>query len=196
MSQIVVQASEWSDSSIGAPYAAGNWRRHIPSPGCSSLSIPAIRGVADASNVIADSPPTLFEAFSFYSYAVGWYVELGNNGVNFTTPPNVQVELALLVNDRRAYTTSMPSATELNPGANQFSIGSGAFVSDLVNPILVGPRERLSLMLGIQSDQPVWNFTAGIGTQATNPATGVYQPLAFESTLSFNTIIVPGRRRL
>jgi hypothetical protein len=166
--------------------AAGQWARGIPTPGTNAIA--AVEGVPGCGNLVAASPPTLLCEYSVYSYSIGF----GLNVEGTAAVPNVDAELAILVNDRVAYITSLTqlAIVATAPGAGYNA--TGAWVSDLVNPIRVGARERLGLRVGIRSDQDATSSTLLIGVQVDQAGRDV----AYESTLSYNVIDLPGSRRL
>jgi hypothetical protein len=177
------------------PLAAGTFYRQIPTPGVPT-QIPAVQGIADCKNLIAQSPPTLLEEFELYSYSIGFAVlAYGPDSDAFTTPPNLTAELALLVNDRVAYITSQTAAgVAINADpANSIYELIGSWTSDLVNPIKLGARDRLSLRVGIMADQANSELSGVIGVQL-DPAT--QDTIPFESTISYNVIDLPASRRL
>lgn len=176
----------------------GAMQRGIPTPGVSvaTLAIPAVGGVPDCKNLLAAAPPTLLEAYELTSVAIGWSI-LNNETAGSAVTPNLVAELALLVNDRvRFITTAQAIGEQTNTGVAQYT-GSGSWVLDLVNPIRLGARERLSLRIGAQSDQ---GFQASsqmiIGVQLQNEGAGAFAGAPFESTISYNVIELPASRRL
>lgn len=165
---------------------AGQWYRGIPTPGLFG----PVSGVADFKNLLSMSPPTLLERYELYSYAIGFGVLLVSGGA-FAATPTISAELALLVNDRVAYTAiETMVTTELAVGVN---MATGAWSSDLVNPIRINARERLSLRVGFISDQPTTVHGLIVaGAQLDNAGTAK----AYESTISYNVIDLPASRRL
>lgn len=187
MNQLFIQPSFMGSA---AAMVAGQAYRGIPVPGVGN--IPPVAGIADCRNLLSDSPPTMLELYELYSYSIAFGVYVANSGV-FATPPAVTVELALLVSDRVAYITQQELQTVSAFGGIQ-GRASGAWVSDLVNPIRLGSRERLSLRIGLTSDSADdsgWGVTVGARYDVT---TG--NPIGDESTISYNTIMQPASRQL
>jgi len=178
---------------IVASVAAGEWYRAIPLVGAFA---PAIAGVADANNLLSNSPPTLLEEYQLYSYSIGWGILLTEAAGDFATIPNVTAELAFLVNGQVAYVTSdgpVPTTTDAGPNA----WAGGSWVSDLVNPIILEARDRLSLRMGFFSDTAASGESQGLIGCEVGPIGGfTFGPVPFDSTISYNTIRLPGRRRL
>lgn len=173
---------------IGAQNA-GQWARGIPVPGAGG-SIPAVGGIATCANLIADSPPTLLEEFQIYSYSVAWAFFLNGAGA----APNVDVEIALLVNDRVRYQNDTTASPVVAAGGGNY-LGNGTWSSDLNNPIRVGARDRLSLQVGLLADQAY--TSAHMYAAAQNDYTGSADLIiAQESTISFNVLDLPASRRL
>jgi hypothetical protein len=193
--QLFIQPSLFGDFA----FASGQWSRGIPTPGLAGPfvpGVPAVGGVPDCKDLLAASPPTLLEEYEIYSYSIGWGIFLEWVGADIPTPV-ADIELALLVNDRVQYVTSTPVVlAEVASGAGIDAwVGSDSWVSDLVNPIRLGGRERLGLRLGIKASEQLAQRVAVVGTQIAFSG-GFPIPVPFESTISYNTIQVPASRRL
>lgn len=169
-------------SITSAALAANEWYRQIPIVFGGNYGI-------DCKNLLAPSPPTLLEEYEVVSYAIGWSVLLFNSGG--IANPAVQVELAFLINDRVRYTTTEQPGTVAEGADSVYA--SGAFVGDLVNPFRLGARDRLSLRAGILSSIATTTATPlYIGTQFDPNG----NELGYESTITYNTLELPARRRL
>lgn len=173
--------------------AAGQWVRGIPVPGAPMAvnPIPAVSGIATCNDLLAGSPPNLLQRYEVYSYSIGWGI--------FVQPQEaageLTAELALLVNDHLAYTTSQTLPAINEPGGGTASYASGAWVADLVNHIMLGGRDRLTLRAGAQSSEAVTYLDMYVGVQQ-QPAGASLGPAPFESTISYNVTSLPPRRRL
>lgn len=187
--QLYLQPSELYNP---ADLPAGQWARGIPTPGIPSKGVPAVDGVADCKNLVAASPPTLLCEFEIYSYSIEFSFQLANSGA-WGSAPTLIGELALLINDRVAYSTTEHLQT-LITSVNTLAVANGSFTSDLVNPIRLGARERLGLRIGINplEDAPL-GFDILVGAQLASTITTV---VGGESTISYNVIDLPGSRRL
>lgn len=168
--------------------------RQIPIPGVKTsggaLQIPAIIGQAGCDNLIADSPPTLLESYEIYSFSIGVVVVVDTEAPAAGTA--ITIELALLVNDRLAYT-----ATQVVPARLATETYANAmFVSDLTNPIRLGARDRLGLRLGAAVDDSpsINNIVVAAGTTFDPSGFGSYA--GFESTISYDVLDMPASRRL
>lgn len=204
--RLFIQPSELTffdtDDNGGDAYPPGMWHRGIPTPGVALLldiPVPAVRGIADCHNLVSNSPPTLLEAFELYSYSIGWKVHIVQQAGDYVAPfPNLSAELGILVNDELRYvsTETVPTGEEFT-GAGT-AAASGSWSADLVNPILVGARDRLTLRIGVSADQTAGAFYVLVGAQSHFVSAGgagnVMDP--FESTISYNQIDLPARRRL
>jgi hypothetical protein len=182
--QLFVQPSSFD---VGAGTVAFQWYRGIPTPGVSG-GPPAVGGIATCRDLLYGSPPTLLEEYELYSYSIGYTVML-SNGVAYASTPNVQGELALLVNDRVRYVST--SIATVSTGTTS-ALFQGVWVSDLIIPIRVGARDRLSLRAGFFSDQAATvdgKIIVGIQQYSSG-----FQ--AYESSLSYRTYALPGARRL
>jgi hypothetical protein len=157
--------------------------QQVPTPGWAGGGVPAVAGVATCRNLASMSPPTLLEEFEIYSYSIGWGLATPGE-----IPAGLDLELQLLINDRTAWVDDEPvPASAVTP-----SVANGTFRSDLVNPIRVGARDRLTLRIGLP--QPaLTSVTVVLGAQM-NPAGNGISP--YESTVSYNVIDLPASRRL
>lgn len=174
-----------------ASLSAEQWVRQVPVPGNAFLNLPAVGGVATCQDLMSGSPPTLLEQYDVYSYSIGWGIFLEGVAGN----ANVTGELALLVNDRTAYVAPQ-SIVAMELGATGNAIGTGAFISDLVNPIKLGARDRLTARMGVISDTAASsNVYVVLGMQLTAPG-GTLTITPFESTISYYVLDVPASRRL
>lgn len=181
----------------GSGATAGRWQRGIPRAGITAFTpaSPAIPGLADCNNLLANSPPTILEAYEIFSYSIGWGAYIAQ-GAAYTVPPVFVAELALLVNGRVRYVTSQQVESVLSTAALE-ATASGSWIGDLVNPIRVGARDRLSLRMGVLTDQSgLANFVGIVGAQLQNTPTGTPTLTGFESTISYRTIDLPGSRRI
>lgn len=184
-----------SQFNVSMPLAPNTWQRGIPVPGISGASpgYPPVNGNATCRNLFSSSPPTLLEVYEIYSYTISWGVAVFS-GTAFPTAPEISTELAFLVNDSVRYMTTQ-DVTTVRDATGLNAVGSGAWVSDLVNPIEVGARERLSLRLGLQCDLNVAaNAMMVVGAQLVTPSVPATSP--FPSTISYRTLAQPGARRL
>lgn len=187
MTSITVQPSELD---ISSAIVASEWYRGIPKAGVASVPIPAVGGQPDCTNLIAGSPPTLLEEYSFYAFSIAWQIFL-SNGAAYGTAPVITAEIALLVNDRVEYSTTQQQVSEIDfDGATAL----GTFSGDLVNPIRVGGRERLSLRVGLLSDTAA--AVGGFIVVAAQSSASAGNVSGVESTLSYTTLELPARRRL
>lgn len=169
---------------------AGQWRRGIPTPGVPA-NIPAVQGISDCKNLLSMSPPTLLEEFQIVSYSLAYGAVLTNGG-DFASPfPNITTEIALLVNDRLAYAEEITQGA--TGGAATVNWVTGSMAGDLVNPIRLGARDRLSIRLGIKSDTAA---SVGSNVQIGAQLDPVIGSIGVESTLSYNVIDLPASRRL
>jgi hypothetical protein len=187
MPELFIQPSQLLFGAI----AAGQFVRGIPTPGILAVPpIPPVNGIATCRNLLSDSPPTLLEAYDIYSYSIAAGVGFINGG-GFASDPSITLEIALLVNDRVRYI-----ATQTQPGflavANTNALAAALFASDLVNPIRLGARDRLSLRLGANCTLASSPGSAIVGAQYDQNGL----PAAVESTLSYDTIQLPAGRRL
>ena len=175
----------------------------IPSPGLvgplivfGDIILP-VSGVATCQNLVADSPPTLLEEYQFYSYSIRYAVFDYDPGGALPAAPNVTTKLTLLRNEREIVRTD----TDTQPWDNftvtilgfsgPVSAATGIFSADLVNPFVIGARDRLTL--AIETDSPVAQFAfVGAGWEVLSPDFGFGPP----SSLSYNTIAVPARQRI
>lgn len=189
MSELFIQPSVLH---VPGGLLAGQWGRGVPVPGApaSVNPIPAVGGIATCSNLLQDSPPTLLEQYELYSYAIGWAIFIQPQAADVLT-----AELALLVNDRVVYTASEAPTAVNEPGGSTGAYASGAWVSDLVNPIQLGARDRLSLRAGAQASAAVTYLDMYVGVQL-GPVSSSLGAIPFESTLSYRTLAVPASRRL
>lgn len=188
MSNVVyIQPSELE--CLGNP-GPGGWVRGIPTPGVPigpSPAIPAIPQIATCENLVQDSPPTLLEEYGFYSYSIGVSAITGAGD----TAPDITIELAILINGTIRYVTDTGPITAQQATAPW--IVSGSFVSDFVNDIVVGARDRLGLRLGFSSTEGLQEEDVVIvGVQVETVANAV----PFPSTISYNTTKLPASHRL
>lgn len=177
---------------LPAGFAANQWYRGVPTPGVPiTPGIPAVAGIPDCKNLAASSPPTLLCEYQLYSYSIGWNVAFANSAA---FAPNVMIELALLINDRVRYVlnegVTFPAGLD---GAGGIARAFGTWVSDLVNPIKLGARDRLSLRVGVLSDSQA--DLLGVLLVAAQLDSAAH-PIGYESTISYNVIDLPGSRRL
>lgn len=171
----------------------GVWAYGIPTAGVGNYGIPAVVGVADCSNLVAASPPTLLEQYDVSSYSIAWSAIVANSAA-LASAPVVTAELALLVNDAVRHTNRMSATGVDTGGASETFIAGDVFTADLVNPVTVGARERLTLRIGLLS-----SLSANAGAQVVvgvqlDPITP--GPISYPSTVSYYVIDVPASRRL
>lgn len=165
--------------------AAGTWYRGIP-------TLPAtVSGISDCRDLVASSPPNLLIEYEFYTLALGI-----SAGAIFAAapaaPPVLSAEIALLVNDRIKYRESVKQ-TSVGDGTGVGFWVSTFFGADLVNPIRLHARERLSLRVGIETDTAAIGAAVYIGSQVDANGNPV---IPAESTISYNVIDLPASRRL
>lgn len=179
----------------GSGAVAGVWARGVPLPGIGAASPGSawIRGTADCRNLFAMSPPTLLEAYEVASYAIGWGIYIAA-GSAFARPPVFTAEMAFLVNGEVRFVAQNQVDSVLNTAGLE-ATGSGTWIGDLVNPIIVGARDRLALRMGFVSDLagPANSFGV-VGAQLVPGAVATTTPAP--STISYRTLSVPGARRL
>ena len=138
----------------------------------------------------------LLERFEVYSYSIGWGVLLQSSAA-LAAVPQAMVELAFLVNDRPAYVIQTTAPTVTPPGDNKNWVANGSFVSDLVNPMDLGARDRLAIRVGASSLTTLdVGISIVIGTQFVGYGAGAPTLGPFESTISYRVIDVPASRRL
>jgi hypothetical protein len=170
----------------------GQWYRAIPTR-TDMNGIPQCTGLADLKNIAALSPPTLLEEYEIYSYAIGWGLTLDNSvgGSPGPGPTQVTVELALLVNDRVVQVDQQQVPT--TPYEADGSIATGAWTTDLVNPVRLKARDRLSVQAGWQANGPASSLSYMLVGAQIGPNLA-YQ--GYESVIRYNVIDLPGSRRL
>lgn len=195
--QLFIQPSTAYFSAAGV--GVGAWQRAVPVPGDPNAVfapfLPAVGGVPDCRNLLSSSPPTLLEAYELYGLAIGFSVVFGSNPQGATDPATAVMELALLVNDRVAYTQTKSQVVPPDPPVAS-PIVSDTWNADLVNPIVLGARDRLGLRVGLMLDQPdTTNETFYVGIQMA-PAGGGVAFAPCESTISYRVLDVPASRRL
>lgn len=183
----------YSNISFGV-FVTGQWQRGIPSRDL--IDAGGSSGPNDCFNLLAASPPTLLEAYEIVSFSIAWGALLMDGVPNFAPPlPIIAVEMALLVNDRVRYSSQSQGNQTIqltNPSSNCGV--NGTFDGDLVNPIRVGARDRLSLRMGVSPNPaPAEGIQICVGCQLNQNLS----PAAItESTISYNVIDLPASRRL
>ena len=195
MPQLYVQASELLGPD---PMYSGQFVRGIPSPGVPTFNIPPVIGIANCSNLLIDSPPTLLEEYDLAQYAIAYTVFL-ESGSAWGTPPTATAELGVLVNDRLVYvTTNGPETTVVLPPATGTAVVANVWTSDFNNPIGLGARDRLSIRagFGFDGDQETEVAAILVGIQLTVSSTGSWIIGPGESSLTYDTVAVPAARKL
>lgn len=189
--ELFIQPSEL-DFTTGVATTA--MQRGIPTPGVSAAIVtPAIApvgGLPTCNNLIAASPPTLLEQYEIYSYSIGWSAVIVNGG-GFASAPVVDVELALLVNDRVKHRATTQQETINRTAPNAYEAPGGFFNVDLVNPIRVGSRDRLGLRMGLGADLAFDSFYLVVGSQVAGT-----RSVPAESTILYRVYDLPGARTL
>jgi len=175
--ELFIQPSQFDVNAM----TAGGFYRGIPTPGIGVN--PGITGIATSQNLLQDSPPTLLERYEITQILIGYSVVMGNAG----SAQTVQTELALLVNDRVRLVQQQSNS--LASGALSFT---GQWAADLINPVWLEARDRLSLRVGFgstltQSVQSAFLIAAAI--EAGNV-------VGFESSIHYRVVPKPPTRRL
>lgn len=176
------------------------WARGVPSliPAIPNLWTPPT-GVADCHALEANTPPTLRTAYSIYGVSIPWSAV----AVDPQSPTgNFLVELALLVNGEVHWTGTDKQAGAVGLAGNSPWIATGIVTGDLVNPVRINPRERLSLRLSIATDVPLeavspavaMTYIGYVGATYTTDATTPFTPAP--GTISYSIIDLPGNRSL
>lgn len=161
--------------------------RQIPVP-VAGLA-PAGSNVATCAALESMTPPTLRRAYSIYAVNIAWSAL-----IDATYTGSIIGELALLVNGELAWV-----GTDAEPTNNVLTdaIASGVISADLVNPIILNPRERLSLRVGMSTSTPIASIILGtmvVGAQYAQDGTG--DIVAVQSTISYQILDLPGNRSL
>lgn len=175
---------------------ASQWMRGIPVP-----TALAPTGVADCRALERGVPPTLRTRYECYALSIAWGLRMGNAG---GWVGNLLVELALLINGQLAWVgVDSGMGAQANEPAPVI-IANGVINADLVNPVVINPRERLSLRIGMAVDTPVTpnalTFITGaatVGQQTVLPSGSTdVSDTAVQSTISYQIIDLPGTRSL
>lgn len=150
-----------------------------------------VTGVADCTNLLKSSPPTLLELFEIYAFSIPYALQIDNTA-GFAVPPTGQIQLALYVgSDLAGSYSDSPSMYEAT--ADNY-VGSGVFQSDLVNPIRLAARDRLAIKLTGISAVAATTMELYVGvvlaTQPVNHYNGA------PATINYNVIDLPASRRL
>jgi hypothetical protein len=143
-------------------------------------------GLASPKDVLSLSPPSLLELYEVYAVSIAW-------GLQFNAPNDgaqVIATLRLLISGQLAWSSSDRETTV-------GSVVNGEWIADLVNPLRVGARERLSLdvLLSGNVAAPGLLMIAAqpLGTAPSNLRAN-WTPV--ESTISYNVVDLPASRRL
>jgi hypothetical protein len=177
----------------------GQWHRQIPISNFGVTGIPnAPTGIADNSALELATPPTLRTAYSIYSVSLAWGAIMQNVASGYVG--NFLAEIALLINGSvRWIGTDKQVAASQPATATDYYSASGVISADLVNPVRLNPRERLSLRLGIAMDTGVTGtgtlLTAGVAAQPRNDAPATDWDFV-PSTISYQILDLPGNRSL
>lgn len=192
MTQITVQPSEFSAASLNA----GSWARGVPTAGSafSTPPLPSVVGQATCQNLIAGCPPPLRQVYEIYGVTIGWGITLYQSA-GITTPPTVIAELALMVNNDDVYVNTDQQTAYTNYSNEYYSV-SDVWNADLVNPIRVGARDRLVLRAGIYASAATQDAYIIVGAQYSSPASAPTVAVSYPSTISYNVVELPARRRL
>lgn len=156
----------------------------IPPPGGLSPS-----GVATCNNLVADSPPSLLQAYEIYGFTIPAAMQV-TNGSAFASAPELGLTLELLINDypKAAYLAAL---SPLMFSSSNY-IATYVFAADLTNPIRVGARDRLGLRLtGVSS---LAAATMALLAGVTYAATPAY--VTSEGRILYDVIDLPGSRRI
>jgi hypothetical protein len=176
------------------------WVRGIPTIGL--LGAPAVGNpappypVADCHALEYDSPPTLRTAYDVYAVSIPWGAAI----YDATTPMNVNVELALLINGEvRWIGTDNEPFQSLGYGSPAAYGAAGTINADLTNALRINPRERLSLRMGLALDPPqtiyentIWGY---VSAQVTGSAPSE-TVIPTQGSISYQIIDLPGSRSL
>lgn len=173
------------------------WYRAIPSSGLTGAPAgtpppPAPTGMPTCASLESSAPPTLLNAYDIYNITIPWGAAFYTSG----TPGDVQAEIAILINGQvRWLGTDTEVAQPLGYGTPAGYGATGTITADLVNAIRLGPRERLSLRMGVQLDPPVTLYLATIygyvGAQISGSSV-----VGVEGTISYTIVDLPGVRQL
>lgn len=155
-------------------------------------------GVASCNNLFSASPPMLGERFEVYSLAVPAIAEFSSaSGAAWTKAPNIRLSMDLYVNSELAYTMEDEGPGISYGSASNYALLSTTFAADLINPVYVGSRERLSIRLSTSCDQAAataYVYAAMVLQFSSATPDGVIQ--GAEGTISYNAVELPTARRL
>lgn len=179
--QVSIPPSQFNLAAVAQPFV---WQRGIPSPGAPGVGVPAVGGVPGCANLLAVNPPSLFESYEIYSIVIGWTAQLIFPGA---LPPDVSVdaEAALLVNDSVVYANTVTQQATFGSAS---ALADGTWTADLVNPIVIGARDKLSLRTGVRPSQPVSGNSIYVGLQALYASPVVIVPAPFESSINYRVL--------
>jgi len=169
------------------------WNRQIPPPG-GIAGQPT--GIATCAALEYMAPPTLRTAYSIYSLSIAWGAQLFDS-VDSPYVGTILAEIALLINGDVAWVGSDVQPAVLSSLASWY-LASGVISADLVNPLRIDPRERLSLRLGGALGAPATvsatNALYMIVGGKSIPSTLGY--LSIQSPINYQIIDLPGDRSL
>lgn len=188
-------------NAIFVPFATTpgtEWHRAVPSAATTinalgAGSIPT--GIADCKALEYYAPPTLRTAYDIYSVSIPWGVQLIDLGAAYAD--NILFEAALLINDQVAWIGSDDQPVAPIPFDANGYFANGVISADLVNPLRLNPRERLSLRLGAALRVPTTvnagnSLLMAVGGQSGANAT----MFGVQGTISYQIIDLPGKRSL
>lgn len=166
------------------------WDRGIPGLiGPDGTSATAPHGIADCNALEAMTPPTLRTAYSVYSLSIAYGATVAYDAAVTT----ILVELSLLINGEVKW-AGTDSETAIPIRGNTLLITSGVINADLVNPVIINPRERLSLRVGTATSPSAVGAVTGNTVVGAQVASSGY--VFTQSTISYQIIDLPGSRSL
>jgi hypothetical protein len=174
-----------------------DWFRAVPTrASTAAMGYPVVTGIAECTALELLTPPTLRTAYSIYHLSIPWAADATINPPATTYVGNILAEIALLVNGLVQFVgnDSQPAVgIQGDPGVYR---ASGVISADLINPIRLNPRERLSLRLGTALSAPATVNVANtiqIGVSAIAVSTAL---ASTEGTISYEILDLPGSRQL
>ena len=168
------------------------WNRQIPPPGV----VPGPTGIADCNALEYMAPPTLRTAYSIYSLSIAWGAQLFDSA-DAPYVGNILAEVALLVNGDVVWVGTDAQPAILSSFASWY-LADGVISADLVNPLRLNPRERLSLRLGGALSHPA-TVSAVNALYMIVGGKSLPSSLGFESIqspINYQILDLPGNRSL
>ena len=168
------------------------WNRQVPPPGV----VPGPTGIADCSALEYMAPPTLRTAYSIYSLSIAWGAQLFDSA-DSPYVGSILAEIALLINGDVVWVGTDEQPAILSNIAS-WSLADGVISADLVNPLRLNPRERLSLRLGgalsapatISATNALYMIVGGKSVPTTLGYTSIQSPI------NYQILDLPGNRSL